>query len=160
MSRVNAAPRRISLAPADGKYRLAMPGLALVVGVAILLRTHNLTLLPIFTDEAIYLHWALDIWEQRTRAALLIPILDDGKQPLFMWLAGGAMQVVSDPLAAGRLVSAVAGVSATVGMFLAGRLLARRAGCRQLQSEPIMVSPHLLSFLPLSPLILRKHHAR
>lgn len=104
-------------------------GLALVVAVSLVLRTQGLLSLPIFTDEAIYLHWASDIWEQRSRLSLLIPIAADGKQPLFMWLAGGAMQLVQEPLLAGRLVSALVGVAGTVGMYFAGSYLAgRRAG--------------------------------
>ncbi len=100
-----------------------------VVILSLLPRAFNLLSLPLFLDEATYLSWALDIWDQRTRAALMIPILDDGKQPLFMWLAGGASYLVSDPLLAGRMVSVLAGVVSAVGIYVAGSWLGgRRAG--------------------------------
>ncbi len=107
----------------------AAGALVAVVGLSLLLRTHNLLVFPLWWDESIYLKWATDIWTERTRMALLIPIADDGKQPLFMWLAGGAMQLIGDPLLAGRLVSVLAGTASTVGVYLAGRrLLGRQTG--------------------------------
>ncbi len=97
--------------------------LAAILALALFLRSYNLLSLPLFTDEAIYLHWAKEIWEQRTRMALFIPISTDGKQPLFMWLAGAAMQLPTDPLLAGRAVSALTGVLSTIAVYLAGRWL-------------------------------------
>jgi 4-amino-4-deoxy-L-arabinose transferase-like glycosyltransferase len=96
----------------------------LVVLVSLGLRSFNLLSLPIFVDEITYISWGVDIWDQRTRAALMMPIAVDGKQPLFMWLAGGASQLFSDPTLAGRVVSVVAGVLSAVGIYLIGRWLA------------------------------------
>ncbi len=101
-------------------------GALLVSVLALGLRTFNLLSLPIYVDEATYLNWGLQIWEQRTRAALFIPIIQDGKQPLFMWLSGGASYLFSDPLLAGRVVSALAGVLSAIGIYLAGYWLAGR----------------------------------
>ncbi|MHB1162574.1 MAG: ArnT family glycosyltransferase [Chloroflexota bacterium] len=98
----------------------------LVVALSLALRMFNLLSLPIVLDEATYLSWALDGWDQRTRAALLIPIIDDGKQPLFMWLEGAASYLFPDPLLGGRMVSVLAGAGSTVGIYLAGRWLAGR----------------------------------
>lgn len=44
--------------------RTEMLSLSAAVVLALLLRMANLLSLPIFTDEAIYLRWADDIWEQ------------------------------------------------------------------------------------------------
>src|SRR3989344_1150596 len=62
-------------------------------------RLVNLKLIPIFTDEAIYARWA--------QIALHDPVnrfisLEDGKQPLFIWLAAIAQKFISDPLIATR----------------------------------------------------------
>ncbi len=100
--------------------------LATILALALLVRSWDLLSLPLFTDEAIYLHWAKTIHELHTRVALLIPIKEDGKQPLFMWLAAGAMVFHQDPLVAGRMVSVVAGLFSTFGMYLAGYWLAGR----------------------------------
>ena len=101
----------------------------LVMLLSIGLRVANLLSMPMYVDEATYLGWAVEIWDRRTRAALMIPVVEDGKQPLFMWLAGGASHLFPDPLLAGRLVSVAAGVLSTLGVYLIGRwLLGRREG--------------------------------
>ena len=101
----------------------------MVAALSLALRIYNILSLPIFFDEAGYLRWALDIADQRTRMALVIPIVEDGKQPLFMWLAAVASGLFSDPLMAGRVVSGLAGVSSAVALYLAGYWLAgRRVG--------------------------------
>ena len=67
-----------------------------------------LTKLPVFADEAIYLRWAqliLDDWRQY----LFFP-LNDGKTPLFIWLAVGSLKIFTDPLLAGRMISLIAGL--------------------------------------------------
>ncbi len=79
-------------------------------------RLINLTSLPIFTDEAIYLRWAQIA---KNDANWRFISLTDGKQPLYVWLAMIAMKIIKDPLAAGRLVSVGAGF---VGMFFLGLL--------------------------------------
>ena len=83
-------------------------------------RLINLTLIPIFTDEAIYLRWSQIMagdWKY-----LYLP-LTDGKPPLFMWLTALAMKVLplSDPLFVGRLVSVFAGFFAMLGVYFAAR---------------------------------------
>ena len=108
----------------DRPRATAIAAMAAVLLLALLLRIADLLSLPIFTDEAIYLHWARDIWALRTRESLLIPIADDGKQPLFMWMAGGVMQLIKDPLLAGRLVSALVGTITVIAVYLTGRQLA------------------------------------
>ncbi len=100
--------------------------LALVALVTLAIRSFNLLRFPLWWDESIYIRWAMDIWEQHTRESLMIPIVDDGKQPLFMWLAGGLGIVLKDPLLGARLVSVLAGVAGVVAVYLAGRWLAGR----------------------------------
>jgi len=78
-------------------------------------RLVNLTLIPIFVDEAIYLRWAQIA---KNDAAWRFISLTDGKQPLFIWLAMVLMKVIKDPLVAGRLVSVGAGLASLTGIWL------------------------------------------
>ncbi len=110
--------------------RVALPWaieIALVVTLALALRTLNLLSLPAFFDESGYIRWAVDIWDQKTRAALFIPMTQDGKQPLFMWLAAPIIPLFSDPLLGARVVSAIAGVASALGVYFAGYWLAGRS---------------------------------
>jgi len=102
-------------------------------------RLANLKIIPIFTDEAIYAYWA--------QVALHDPAnrfisLEDGKQPLFIWLAAIAQKFVSDPLVADRLISVLAGLGSLFGIyFLASQLFTRRVA---------MISAFLYIVLPFS----------
>src|SRR3989338_4724321 len=83
-------------------------------------RLINLKIVPIFTDEAIYTYWA--------QVALHDPAnrfisLEDGKQPLFIWLAAVAQKFVNDPLVASRLISVLSGFGSLVGIYLIARNL-------------------------------------
>lgn len=70
--------------------------------------------LPLFTDEAIYIRWAqMGLYDPGLR----LTSLTDGKQPLFIWLITTLMNVTSNPLAAGRLVSVLTGFLTGIGMF-------------------------------------------
>ena len=80
--------------------------LAVVTALYAALRLTGLTRLPIFSDEAIYIHWAQII--SRDPGQFLIS-LTDGKQPLFMWLNVLTVGLFDDPLVSGRLVSVIAG---------------------------------------------------
>ena len=89
-------------------------------------RLINLTLLPIFTDEAIYIRWS--------QIALADPAhrfisLYDGKQPLFVWLNMLTLNLPVDPLVAGRLISVAAGLVSLIGItVLAWRLFGKKVG--------------------------------
>lgn len=93
----------------------------ILLGSAFLVtRVVNLGVIPIFTDEAIYSYWA--------QVALFDPAnryisLEDGKQPLFIWLAAIAQKFISDPLMATRSVSIAAGAFSLYGIFLLSKLL-------------------------------------
>jgi len=78
-------------------------------------RVVNLKVIPIFTDEAIYSYWA--------QVALHDPAnrfisLEDGKQPLFIWLAAIFQKFIEDPLIASRLVSVFAGFGSLIGIYI------------------------------------------
>ncbi len=89
-------------------------------------RLVNLTLLPIVTDEAIYIRWT-QIAEGD--AAWRLISLVDGKQPLFIWLAMFPVKFLRDPLLAGRLVSVLAGFGSLVGIyFLSKELTSKKTG--------------------------------
>jgi len=77
-------------------------------------RLINLTKLPIFNDEAIYLDWG---WRETHRAGFLYYSLYDAKQPFLMWIFGLAESILSDPLFAGRLISVCAGFLTLLGIY-------------------------------------------
>jgi 4-amino-4-deoxy-L-arabinose transferase-like glycosyltransferase len=83
-------------------------------------RFFNFKIIPIFTDEAIYAYWA--------QVALHDPAnrfisLEDGKQPLFIWLGAIIHNFVSDPLVAVRMVSVLSGFASTIGIYLLAKTL-------------------------------------
>jgi 4-amino-4-deoxy-L-arabinose transferase-like glycosyltransferase len=95
---------------------------AIILVIAFLVsRLWNLTILPIFTDEAIYIRWSEIAWSVRNldgaKTLVFIP-LTDGKQPLFMWIGGFFMQFISNHLWAGRLPSVVSGLLALCGIWV------------------------------------------
>lgn len=96
-------------------------GLGLLILVLYFLsRLSFLTKLPIFTDEAIYIRWG--------QIALGDPVhrfisLEDGKQPLFIWLMLPLLKFFDDPLLAGRLISVFSGFLTLAGLTVLGWLL-------------------------------------
>lgn len=94
-------------------------GLALVYFAT---RFYNLTIIPIFTDEAIYLRWGqIALSDPRWRFISLL----DGKQPLLIWLFLPTFKVISDPLVAGRIVSIASGFVGMAGLMVFSYLLRR-----------------------------------
>src|SRR3990167_10345755 len=83
-------------------------------------RLVNLNLIPIFTDEAIYTFWAQVALNDPAQRFIS---LQDGKQPLFIWLAAFLQRLVSDPLIASRLVSVFAGFGSIIGIYLLAKEL-------------------------------------
>jgi len=78
-------------------------------------RIQNLTSIPVFGDEAIYIRWSQII--KNVETLRFIP-QTDGKQPLFMWFTAVILRFFSDPLIAGRLISVSAGFGTLIGIFL------------------------------------------
>lgn len=95
------------------KFLGVMTGIVIAFFVT---RLINLTIIPIFTDEAIYLRWAqIAASDPRWRFISLI----DGKQPLLIWLFLVALKLTSfDPLVVGRLISVALGFLAMAGFSL------------------------------------------
>ena len=83
-----------------------------------LIRLINLTKLPIFNDEAIYLDWG---WRMTHIPGNLYFSLYDGKQPFLMWIFGIFESFLPDPLFAGRFISVLFGFSTFAGIFLIGQ---------------------------------------
>lgn len=99
------------------KYKWTLLLGTLIVLSFFLLRLPNLTILPIFADEAIYIRWAQIMKAEPT---LRFISLTDGKTPLFMWLMIPFFKVFSDPLFAGRLLSVLSGFMTLIGVFVLG----------------------------------------
>ncbi len=88
--------------------------------VYFLTRFYNLTIIPIFGDEAIYLNWSQTIAENVHQ--LFLP-LSDGKQPLFMWFTALATFLIHHPLVATRTIAILAGCFSLVCVYFAVRAL-------------------------------------
>lgn len=95
-----------------------------IIIIFFLFRIPNLTLQPVFADEAIYIRWAQIMKSEPT---LRFISLQDGKTPLFMWLMIPALKIfdsnlvgVNDPLFAGRFLSIVSGFFTMIAVFLIG----------------------------------------
>jgi dolichyl-phosphate-mannose-protein mannosyltransferase len=106
-------------------------------------RLYNLSVAPIFCDEAIYAHWALLGFHDSSH---LLDSLADGKQPSFIWLVVLTLNVVSDPLLAGRLLSVVMGLSGMIGAGLLGQELFRDKGVGYLSSLLYLVTPMFVTY--------------
>lgn len=94
---------------------------ALLAGAV--LRLAHLHAFPPVTDESNYARWAVDIWREHTRHGLLIPVLDDGKQPLLFWVQAALYGLGLPALLAGRLLAAGSGVLAIALTYALGRRL-------------------------------------
>lgn len=91
--------------------------LLLISIVYFVLRVPNLTLQPIFADEAIYIRWAQVMKAEPTLRFLP---LSDGKTPLFMWAMIPFFKIFEDPLFAGRLLSVSSGYLTLLGVLFIG----------------------------------------
>ena len=90
--------------------------LSLVV-LYIVSRLYNLTSIPIFTDEAIYIRWAqIALHDPNFRFISLT----DGKQPSFIWIIMVLMKFIEDPLVAGRIASVLSGFVGVIGAGVLG----------------------------------------
>ncbi len=117
--------------------------LALFSVVYFFTRLWNIGVLPIFTDEAIYVRWAqiggMD-------ASWRFISLTDGKQPLYTWFTMIAMRFIKDPLLAGRSVSVAAGLFTMIGMYLVGYTVSRSKRIGIIASGLYLLSPFALFY--------------
>jgi 4-amino-4-deoxy-L-arabinose transferase-like glycosyltransferase len=88
--------------------------LILISGFYFFSRFQNITSIPVFGDEAIYIRWAQIIQSEETLR--FIP-QTDGKQPLFMWINAATLKFISDPLISGRIISVFAGFGLILLLF-------------------------------------------
>lgn len=107
------------------------------------LRLTNLTALPIFTDEAIYIRWS-QIGAQD--ASWRYISLTDGKQPLFTWFVMAALRIFHDPLFAGRFVSVIAGFAGMIGMYFLGFEVFKSKRVGIISSFLYLISPFTLMY--------------
>ncbi len=96
------------------RHRLEIVILIFLAFFYFALRLPNLTLQPIFADEAIYIRWAQVIKAEPTLRFLP---LSDGKTPLFMWAMVPLFKFIHDPLLAGRFLSVTSGFFTLMGVF-------------------------------------------
>lgn len=108
-----------------------------------ILRLANLTAIPVFVDEAIYIRWSQIM---RAESTLRFLPLSDGKQPLFMWITMPFLKFFSDPLLAGRLVSVLAGASSLVAVSLLTYLLTNKKSTAALSALIYAILPYTVFF--------------
>ncbi|MBI3576776.1 glycosyltransferase family 39 protein [Candidatus Gottesmanbacteria bacterium] len=113
-------------------------------GLYLATRLINLTLLPIFTDEAIYIRWS-QIGAQDANWRFIS--LTDGKQPMFTWIAMVLLRLLhGDPLFIGRLVSVFAGAASALGIAFLGYELFRKKSIALWSSLLYVLSPFALLY--------------
>lgn len=93
-----------------------------LVLVYLFTRLYHLTILPIFTDESIYIYWAKLI---ATTHSQWFVSLTDGKPPLLIWMIASFLSILPDSwyLVAGRLPSVVAGLVSLIFIFYIAKML-------------------------------------
>lgn len=107
-------------------------------------RLINLALLPIFTDEAIYIRWS-QIGSRD--AAWRFISLTDGKQPLFTWIMMFFLKLFPfDPLITGRLVSVCAGFISLIGIITLSAELFRNRTAALMTGLLYVISPFSMMY--------------
>ena len=112
----------------------------LIIIIFFLIRLTNLTLQPIFCDEAIYINWAQKIGSNPKLNAFL-PLVD-GKTPLFMWITSLSLKIFKDPLFSGRIISVLAGFSSLAAAFFLGKEI--------FKTKTGIIFAILITFLPFT----------
>lgn len=116
---------------------------ALVIIAIYCLRFINLTGIPVFADEAIYVRWAQVMKAEETLRFLP---LSDGKEPLFMWVMIPFFKLFPDSLFAGRMVSALVGILSMAGVGFLSYLLFKNKKISLLAAFIYAVSPFTFFF--------------
>lgn len=99
------------------KWLWVILGFTGLIAAYLITRLTNLTGLPIFTDEAIYIRWSqIGMRDANWRFISL----SDGKQPMFTWAMMLLLRVFNgmDPLFIGRLTSVFAGLGTLFGLWI------------------------------------------
>lgn len=116
---------------------------SIIFSVALGIRLYNLTILPVFVDEAIYVRWSQVM---ATEATLRFLPLSDGKQPFYMWILMFLIKFFENPLYAGRLISVVTGMGSLIGVFILSYLMFRSKKVSILASLIYCLSPFSVFF--------------
>lgn len=113
--------------------------LLLIVVLYLLTRFVNLTELPVFADESIYIRWSqliIDDWRQYA----FFP-LNDGKTPLFIWLMVPFQFLADNQLWAGRAVSALLGLGQVFAIGWLTKLLSGKQKTQWLSMVLVVLLP-------------------
>lgn len=121
---------------------LFLSGIGAIV-LFFLTRLINISTLPIFTDEAIYIRWA-QIAKQD--ASWRFISLTDGKQPMFVWVDMVFLKFIHDPLLASRLVSVGAGLLSMIGVVAVTYLLFKNKWTAFLAGLLYIIFPYTLVY--------------
>lgn len=113
----------------------------LLLGIYFFTRFIAIRTLPPFNDEFIYVRWAQEGYFD---AAKRLVSLTDGKQPLYIWLTSLMMNVISSPLAAGKIVSILSGAATMVGLGIFSYQLFKSRAAAYVTSFLYIVYPHAL----------------
>ena len=120
-----------------------IPTAIAVIVVYFAIRLINLDLIPVFVDEAIYVRWAQVM---RNEPTLRFLPLSEGKQPLFMWILMFILQLFSDPLVAGRVVSVAAGFVTLLGVAFLTWLVTKSRLATLISSVFYIILPYTFFF--------------
>lgn len=120
------------------KWRVTFLFFIGILLLGLFLRVTNLTLLPIFGDEAIYIRWSQVMGAE---PGLRFLPLSDGKQPLFMWVLMFLVRRFQDPLFIGRLTSVFYGAMTLIGVFSLSFILFRSKKVSLISSVFWAISP-------------------
>lgn len=128
----------------DRSWRKISLILLFISALFIVTRTVNLTKIPIFTDEAIYIRWSqIGAADANWRFISLT----DGKQPMFTWIMMALLRFIpGDPLFVGRLVSVFAGAASILGLWLLGSALFKSSTIGIIASVLYLLSPFSLMY--------------
>ncbi len=86
------------------KYRFE----TVITIIYLIIHLINLTALPIFCDEAIYINWSQLINSNCEK--YIFTSLRDGKTPLFIWMLSPLQLFINEPLFAARILSVLVGL--------------------------------------------------
>ncbi|MDO5561272.1 MAG: phospholipid carrier-dependent glycosyltransferase [bacterium] len=116
--------------------------IAILILTYLVLRLLNLTILPVFADEAIYIRWSQLIISDWKRY-LFFP-LNDGKTPLQMWLMIPLLKVFANQLFAGRLLSVLFGLGQVLMMIKLMSLFTKNRWQQILAAAITLFTPGLI----------------
>lgn len=116
--------------------------IAILVLTYLIFRLFNLTILPVFADEAIYIRWSQLIISDWKRY-LFFP-LNDGKTPLQMWFMIPLLKVFTNQLFAGRLLSVLFGLGQIMMMIKLMSLFTKNRASQILAAAITLFTPGLI----------------